>query len=230
MKLNRILGKLYNYITKNALYLRVKSPGAIHPKALLKGAIIKGDVSIGKGARVIGGVYVSGKVNIGEYTSVNGPNTDLYSRINPVTIGKFCSIARNVSIQEFNHRSDGITTYYIHKNVLKSPRTEITSKGAIEIGNDVWISAHCMVLSGAKIGDGAIIGANSVVSGDIPPYAIAAGNPAKVLRYRFDEDVIRELLEIKWWSWDVARIKRNNELFSPEGPVTVEWLKRTIKE
>jgi virginiamycin A acetyltransferase len=230
MNLNRLLGRLTNYVTKNALYLRVKAGSAIHKKALLKGAVIKGDVSIGEGARVIGGVYISGKVSIGRFTSVNGPNTDIYSKVNRVTIGNFCSIARNVSIQEFNHQSDGITTYYIHKNLFKTSKNEIASKGEIEIGNDVWISTHCVVLSGTKIGDGAIIGANSVVSGEIPPYAIAAGNPAKVLKYRFDEDTIRLMMEMKWWNWDIERLKRNQALFSPEGPVTTEWLKKVVKE
>jgi virginiamycin A acetyltransferase len=81
----------------------------------------------------------------------------------------------------------------------KSFKEDLVSKGNIELGHDVWIGTQCVILSGAKIGTGAVIAANSVVTGEIPPYAIAAGSPAKIIKYRFEEKVISELLQSKWW-------------------------------
>lgn len=90
------------------------------------------------------------------------------------------------------------------------PKTQ--SKGKIEIGSDVWIGESVTLLSGVKIRDGAIIGARAIVAKEIPPFAIAVGNPARVIRYRFAQDVIEKLLKIKWWEWTEEKIKENLEL------------------
>lgn len=79
------------------------------------------------------------------------------------------------------------------------------------VGNDVWIGQNVTVLPGVHIGDGAIIGAGSVVAGDIPPYCVAAGNPCRVVRQRFDEELTAYLLALKWWNWDADKISRNME-------------------
>lgn len=84
------------------------------------------------------------------------------------------------------------------------------------IGNDVWIGVNACVLSGVRIGDGAVVGACSVVTRDVPPYAIVAGNPARLVRKRFDDETIEELLKIKWWDWDIERIKENLPLLLSE--------------
>jgi len=86
------------------------------------------------------------------------------------------------------------------------------TKGDVEIGNDVWIGTEAFILSGVKIGNGAVIGARCVVSRDVPPYAIMVGNPARIARYRFSEDQIRDLLKIAWWDWPVAKIKEATSL------------------
>lgn len=77
------------------------------------------------------------------------------------------------------------------------------------IGNDVWFGTNSTIMLGVKIGDGAIIGACSVVTKDVPPYSIVAGNPAKIVRYRFPDEIIEQLLKIKWWDWDYDKITRN---------------------
>jgi len=82
----------------------------------------------------------------------------------------------------------------------------------VRIGNDVYIGYHVIILSGVTIGDGAVIGAGSVVAGDVPPYAIVAGNPAHIVRYRFDEETITKLLEIRWWDWPDEKVKENVHL------------------
>ena len=81
------------------------------------------------------------------------------------------------------------------------------SKGPVEIGNDVWIGEYVQIMNGVKIHDGAIIGAHAVVAKDIPPYAVAVGNPIEIKRFRFSPDIIHELQKIKWWDWDDNTIK-----------------------
>ena len=87
-------------------------------------------------------------------------------------------------------------------------------KAQIEIGNDVWIGDSAIIMDGVKIGDGSIIAAGAVVTKDVPPYAIVGGVPAKIIRYRFDEDDINFLLELSWWEKDKKWIKENAEKFS----------------
>ncbi len=122
-------------------------------------------------------------------------------------IGRYCSIADNVTIiLGGNHRADWITTYpfpALHeewpeaKKITGHPH----SKGAIVIENDVWIGFGSTILSGIKIGNGAVIGAQSVVTKDIPAYHIVAGNPAKIVGRRFKKSQIRDLEKIGWWDW-----------------------------
>jgi virginiamycin A acetyltransferase len=87
-------------------------------------------------------------------------------------------------------------------------------KGNLVIGNDVWIGYEATLMAGITIGDGAIIAAKSVVTKDVPPYSIVGGNPAKVIRMRFDESQIRRLLELQWWNWPADKITRNVSLLT----------------
>ena len=128
-----------------------------------------------------------------------------------VKVGSFCSIADNVTIFiGGNHRTDWVTTYpfgHIHKDVFDHHgKGHPATKGDVVIGNDVWIGSGSTILSGIKIGDGAVIAANSVVVKDIPAYAIAGGNPAKVLKMRFSRKQIDKLLQNPWWELSDSRI------------------------
>ena len=128
-----------------------------------------------------------------------------------VKVGSFCSIADNVTIFiGGNHRTDWVTTYpfgHIHKDVFDHHgKGHPATKGDVVIGNDVWIGSGSTILSGIKIGDGAVIAANSVVVKDIPAYAIAGGNPAKVLKMRFSRKQIDKLLQNPWWELPDSRI------------------------
>lgn len=120
-------------------------------------------------------------------------------------IGNYCSIAGEVKIfLGGEHRTEWVTTYPFPA-LWPDKAGEFTghakSKGNVVIGNDVWIGAGALILSGVTIGDGAVVGANAVVAKNVPPYAIVAGNPAKIIRYRFDEATIQKLLAIAWWNW-----------------------------
>ncbi len=140
-----------------------------------------------------------------------------------VLIGNFCSLAQNVTLLVgMNHDYRYISTFPFRTSkvldrlfgagdelrkipsILPNP-----NHYQVIIGNDVWIGHGATILSGVKIGNGAIVGANSTVTKDIPPYAIAVGSPARVIKYRFDEETRRKLNEIKWWNWPLDKIKDN---------------------
>lgn len=211
----KILGPV-SVLLKNFNELKLDEGASIHPSVKLKGATLKGNITIAGGSKISNGVSIDAikEVRIGRNTSITGPNTDIKNLLNPVLIGSFTSIARNVTIQEFNHKVDRVSTYFMEQNIFGGKITDdVISKGGIVIGNDVWIGTQTVILSGSKIGHGAIIAANSVVSGDIPPYAIAGGSPARVIKYRFTEDIIEALLEINWWDWEIDKIKDHRELF-----------------
>lgn len=133
-------------------------------------------------------------------------------------IGKFCSIASGVTIHPYvGRRTDLMTTYpfpaipdeWGQTEHLKVEAIITAEKPDVVIGNDVWIGYGATILSGVEIGDGAIIGAMSVVTKNVEPYSIVAGNPARLIRKRFDEETIRKLLEIRWWDWPAEKINKN---------------------
>jgi len=132
------------------------------------------------------------------------------------TIGKFCSIGPNCRIGLGVHPTRSyVSTHPIfyskqsHVGVTFADKNYIDEFEEIYIGNDVWIGANVLIKDGVKIGDGAIIGAGSIVTKDVKPYAIVAGNPAKLIRYRFSEEQIEKLLETKWWDREIYNIKNS---------------------
>ena len=130
-------------------------------------------------------------------------------------IGKFCAIAAGVKFitSSANHKLDGFSTFPFgimgHGWEKQQDLGLLPNKGDNIVGNDVWLGCYSTIMPAVKIGDGAIIGAMSVVTKDVPPYSIVAGNPAKVVRMRFDDKTIEELLKIKWWDWSKEKITRN---------------------
>lgn len=128
-----------------------------------------------------------------------------------VKVGRFCSIGAEVKIMlGGEHHTDWVTTYPFTTLWPESAGTisgHPKTKGDVIIGNDVWIGYGAFIISGVTIGDGAVVGAQAVVTKSVPPYAIVGGNPARIIRYRFDEEVIRKLLAIAWWNWPEKDIR-----------------------
>ncbi|MDX1976997.1 MAG: CatB-related O-acetyltransferase [Pseudanabaenaceae cyanobacterium bins.68] len=129
-------------------------------------------------------------------------------------IGKFCAIAWKTKfvMNGANHQLDGFSTYPFQifgngwENLEPQPEN---FKGNTVVGNDVWIGYDSLILPGVQVGDGAVIGARSVVTRDVPPYSIVAGNPAKLIRPRFEPAVVEVLLELAWWNWPIEQISRH---------------------
>lgn len=126
-------------------------------------------------------------------------------------VGNYASIAAGVKVfLGGDHRIDWVTTFPFNvlwessRHYEGHPKT----KGDVLIGNDVWIGTEALIFSGVTIGDGAVIGARAVVTRDVAPYAVVVGNPAKVVKFRFDEETIERLLALKWWDWSGAQIER----------------------
>jgi virginiamycin A acetyltransferase len=158
-------------------------------------------------------------IEVGDFTYYSGENFEAQVAHHyefygdKLIIGKFCQIASGVSfiMNGANHKMNAVTTFpfYIleHWGQETPPLTELPHKGDTVVGNDVWLGQDATILPGVRIGDGAIIGLNSVVGSDVEPYTIAAGNPAKPVRKRFDDELIRLLEAFRWWDRPMDEVR-----------------------
>lgn len=162
------------------------------------------------------------KVHLGQYSYITGNKVDGTFSTDELHIGKWCSIASGLKCMlGGNHPMDLISTFdfaregpSVFKDLPWPHPIEGYSKGNIIIENDVWIGQNVTILSGVHIGNGAIIGTTATVTKDIPDYAIVAGNPAKIKKYRFSEEIINKLLKIKWWDWPLEKIREAYPIFT----------------
>lgn len=155
-------------------------------------------------------------INWGEGT-YGIPNIVCFDNVSKLFVGNYCSMADKVNILlGANHKHKAVPTYPISKIDNNLYPKDANIKGDVTIGNDVWIGYGATIIGPAIIGDGAIIGAGSVINRDVPAYSIVMGVPGQILRYRFNEDQIQKLLEIKWWNWDIEKIKKNVDLLYDE--------------
>lgn len=164
----------------------------------------------------------SKRVSVGKHSFHNG-GLDIRGKVH-VTIGSHCAFGKNIAIISENHdlRYLSMQGYFYKKyfdighpgdDVFPNPHK---SKGPIEIGSDVWIGDKVIILSGVKIGDGAIVAAGSIVTKKVPSYGIAVGTPAKVIKYRYEPEIVEYLKNLKWWKWPEERIVKNKALFTSD--------------
>lgn len=200
-------------------------------RSIVTNSILKQNSVVGDFARIEKSIIGYG-CKIERYNLFRNSFIDNYSYINEfgmvfnAKIGKFCSIAWGTTIGAAEHPYTGITTSLLDYQPfnkrynlvdLDNERTFEDREDAYTIiGNDVWLGCNVVIKRGVNIGNGAIIGSGSVVTKDIPPYGIAVGNPARIIKYRFEQNIIDKLLNMEWWNWDKDKIKRTIDLFKLE--------------
>lgn len=162
-----------------------------HDVKLPDGSDILTATTIGDGTRFAGAVFIRGAA--------------------PCQIGKYCAIGRELDIITSDHPTDGANLQLaLQRRVGAASRVRASP---VEIGHNCWIGDRVIVLAGSTIGDGSVIAAGSVVRGDIPPFSIAAGVPARVIRQRFSDEVVQLLQQLAWWHWEPERLSRNQRFF-----------------
>lgn len=154
--------------------------------------------------------------------------------ISHTEIGSFCSIASYCAIGGAAHPIDSVSTspiFYEKKNIFHlffGKKDKYITPNTTKIGNDVWIGEACFVKEGVKIGDGAVVGAHSVVTRDVPSYSVVGGTPARIIKYRFDQNIIEELKELCWWEWDKEKLEEYGQLFDNPSRLIEEIREKNI--
>lgn len=206
-----------SYIHETAL-IKNSSLGdvKVYRNSIVNDSVLSDDCSIGDDTVVVRSkldksVIINRRNYINDCTIGKYSYTGLNTIIRFTNIGKFCSIAPNVDIGGVDHDYKKVTTIpeFRFRQMMGEAVIPSSSEKYGTIGNDVWIATGAIVLRKCKIGDGAIVGAGAVVTKDVPPYAIVAGVPAKIIGYRFPKEYIDRLLKIKWWDF-------SDELISQE--------------
>lgn len=204
----------------------------IRRSSFAKGAIVKEgcaifDSSFDNNTAVYQNCTLS-HTHFGAYSYVNEN-----AAMGNLTLGRFTSIGPEFICGYGEHPTNFVTTSPIFYSTRKQCGISFTETSRYDeqhqtvIGNDVWIGARTFVRDGVKIGDGALIAAGAVVTADVPDYAIMGGVPAKLIRYRFPEDVVQQLLEIQWWNWSEDRLRAaQSQLAQPDVHSFIEWARR----
>lgn len=153
---------------------------------------------------------------LGDHSSRAVWESGIFGEVDKLIIGKFCSIASGATFMlagNQGHRHDWISSFPFDVGKFGDKvKSGFERDGDTVIGNDVWLGTECVIMPGVNIGDGAVIGARAVVTKDVPPYAIVVGNPGKVVKKRFSDEQITKLLEMKWWDWPLALLKKHMDV------------------
>jgi virginiamycin A acetyltransferase len=191
-------------------FLNVQLARLRYPGRMIYTPYVHRSAKLGNPCQLNRDVQIGPNVSIGDYTYVNDGTL-----IGSGMIGKFCSIAYYCEIGMQEHPIDYISTspfIYGTKNIFNKESNWNEFNEPPCIGNDVWIASKVTILQGVQIGDGAVIAAGSIVTKDVPPYAVVAGAPAKIIRYRFNSSKIESLLALQWWNMSLSELHENQSL------------------
>lgn len=185
----------------------------IHDSATVsKDCQLRWEVTIGPEVTVSHGCKLHGKIKVKKRTNLNR-NVGIHGE---AKVGKYCALAPNILIRTFNHnvKKPAIQTKFYEE--IWDSEYETMTKGPVNIGNDVWIGDRAIILSGVTIGDGAVIGAGSIVTHDVDPYSIVAGVPADRVKWRFPKRIREKLLDFAWWNLDDNKLRQYQDFFEKD--------------
>lgn len=185
------------------------------------------DVQLGEGVRIAPGSRLAKGTSIGRHTGITGPAS--LRGAGPISIGQFCAIGKELNVVSNNHSTVFPNMQLtLHERLGLPPPIE---PAPVVIGNNVWIGDRVTILAGASVGDGAVVGAAAVVTKDVPAFAVVAGVPAQLIRYRFSQQIQVLMLEIRWWDWSMGKIERNKEFFGTDlTKVSVDEVRASLRE
>ena len=158
-------------------------------------------------------------ITLGTLSTIN-QDCVVYFPNGRITVGNYSGIARRVTFLCGGPRDHAsvdhptVSNFRFRSHYPDSNYPVGRDKGPIDIGSDCWVGTEAMIFGGTTIGHGSIVGARAVVTKDVPPFAVVAGNPAKIIRYRFERHVIDRLMEIRWWDWDRGKVESNIDLLA----------------
>lgn len=220
--------KLHTLLEESVEYFKRVNDDRYAKNQIRKGVVLNDEVLFEGDCQIESESVFIGKVYVGSYSLIGFRNM-LWGEEKGITIGRYCQLAPYVTIYAKNHSLHTLTAYN-NRRLFDRRLKELDEYGLVKIGSDVWIGKGATILSGVKIGSGVIIGAESVVTKDIPDYAVAVGNPAKVIKRRFSDELIDLLLKWQWWNLSPSELLPYQKLFFLQLPENEAKMIQIISE